>query len=94
MPVPQDFASASARAEGWDVFDCGPREDGSACKEIQRLDDRSDGISIFDDDGAAWEHVIDRARTGSVLHQSALKLVDPIERGLIRFWCSAEDLLP
>ena len=93
MPVPQGFASASARAEGWDVFDCGVRQDGSACREVKWLDDSSDGVSILDDDGTAWEHVIKQARAGSPLHRSALELVDPVERGSIRFWCSTEDLL-
>lgn len=93
MSVMQSFATTDARAGGWDVFDCGMREDGSTCREIQRLDSPPASPPAFADDGAVWEHVVARARAGSVLHQSALQLVDPVERSLIRFWCSAEDLL-
>jgi len=94
MSVTQDFASARAQAEGWDVFECGMGENGSTRTEIQRLDRTSIGIATFTGDGAAWEHVVAEARAGSPLHQAALKIVDPVERSLIRFWCSAEDLLP
>ena len=38
MSVSQGFTAGSAQAEGWDVFECGVREDGSTCREIQRLD--------------------------------------------------------
>ena len=94
MSVSQGFTAGSAQAEGWDVFDCGVREDGSTCREIQRLDSPSIGVPTFADDGSAWEHVVAKARAGSPLHQAALRIVDPVERSLIRFWCSAEDLLP
>ena len=94
VSITQAFASYSAHAERWDVFDCGIREDGSIRREIQRLDCSPTGAPIFGDDGAAWEHVVAQARAGSKLHQAALRIVDPVERGLIRFWCSAEDVLP
>ena len=93
MLVKQVFDTAIAHTEGWDVFDCGLREDGSACREIQRLDNGPIGSPIFADDGAAWEHVVLQARAGSKVHLTALTIVDPVEQGLIRFWCSAEDLL-
>ena len=94
MPVTPVFSSAAARAEGWDVFECETREDGSVHAEIQRLVGIDGSASRFEDDDAAWEHVVARARAGSPLHRAALTIVDPVERALIRFWCSAEDLLP
>ena len=38
VSVTQGFVPAYAQAEGWDVFDCGLRDDGSICREIQCLD--------------------------------------------------------
>jgi hypothetical protein len=77
------FGPSLAEAEGWDVFACGCREDGSPRVEIQRIDPPQAGAPVFADDNDAWRHVVTRARAGSALHLRALKMVDPIERMLI-----------
>jgi hypothetical protein len=56
------FRSEMARAEGWDIFDCGVRDDGTPHVELQRVDSPAAGTSRFDTDHAAWEHVVGRAR--------------------------------
>jgi hypothetical protein len=86
------FRSEMARAEGWDIFDCGVREDGTPRVELQRVDSPAAGTSRFDTDHAAWEHVVGRARDGSALHLQALQLVDATERKLIQAFCGPPDL--
>ena len=81
------YLSAMAVTEGWDVIDCGTREDGSAHIELQRLDWPKHGEPVFQDDAAAWKHVVARAREGSALHQRALRIVDHVERCLIAAEC-------
>lgn len=83
-----------AQAEGWDVFDCGRREDGTPRIEIQRLDGVAPGQPRFRTDRAAWEHVVARALEGSALHLAALAMLDPTERKLIRLWCPTAARLP
>ena len=87
------YRAELAHAEGWGIFHRGDREDGSACIELQGLDDDAPGGAGFLDDLTAWEHVVTKARAGSALHLAALSTVDPAELSLIRFWCSAEDLV-
>ena len=70
-------------AEGWSIFDCGCRQDGSRWLEIQRIDSPEAGTPVFADDSDAWRHVVARARAGSALHLRALQMIDPIERMLI-----------
>jgi hypothetical protein len=88
------FRSEMARAEEWDIFDCGVRDDGTPHVELQRVGSPAVGTSRFDTDHAAWEHVVRRAREGSVLHVQALQLVDAIERKLIQAFCGLPDLPP
>lgn len=83
----QAFSSANARAEGWDVFECGVHEDGSPRVQIQRLDDPGSGPPVFAGDAEAWQHIVERARQGSALHLQALRRVDPVERLLIEASC-------
>jgi hypothetical protein len=92
VPLMRVFRSEFAQAEGWDVFDCGLREDGSARIEIQRLDNPAAGQPTFETDHAAWDHVVARARAGSALHLRALQMVDPTERKLIRWFCASWEL--
>ena len=87
------YQAELAHAESWGIFHRGDRGDGSACIELQGLDDDAPGGPGFMDDLAAWEHVVIKARQGSALHLAALASVDPVERSLIRYWCSAQDLL-
>jgi hypothetical protein len=77
------FGPSLAEAEGWNVFDCGCREEGSPRVEIQRIDSPQAGALVFADDNDAWRHVVTRARAGSALHLRALQMIDPIERMLI-----------
>jgi len=93
-PYMHVFTSDLAIAEGWDLFDCGLREDGTPHIEIQRLDSVAPGKPRFDADHAAWDHVASRAQAGSALHLRALTMVDPTERKLIGWWCPAAALLP
>ena len=92
VPLMRVFRSELAQAEGWDVFECGLREDGSARVEIQRLDNPAAGQPTFETDHAAWDHVVARARAGSALHLRALQMVDPTERKLIRCFCAPWEL--
>ena len=85
----QVFSSEMARAEGWDIFDCGVHEDGSPHVEIQRVDEPMSGSPVFAGDAEAWDHVAARARQGSALHLCALQMVDPVERLLIESRCGA-----
>ncbi|MEO8716533.1 MAG: hypothetical protein ABI369_16125 [Acetobacteraceae bacterium] len=82
-PLRDVFRSDLAQTEGWDVFDCGLREDGMPRVEIQRIDSPEVGEPVFANDGDTWRHVVARARAGSALHRRALRMVDPIERMLI-----------
>ena len=84
-----DDASASfdAQAEGWDVFDCGLRDDGMPRIELQRLDSPPCGTPLFRSDEDAWHHVVPYARAGSIPHQRALRMVDPVERLAIEAKC-------
>ncbi len=91
-PAVRTFDSKLAQAEGWDVFDCGLREDGSSRIEIQRLDNPDVGPPVFRSDHAAWDHVVARAQAGSMLHLRALQMIDPIERKLIRCFCAPQKL--
>lgn len=49
---------AEAVAAGWDIFDTG----GDPCPfQLQKRDD----MGVFEDDGDAWDHVLDCERHGS-----------------------------
>lgn len=79
-----------AQVEGWDVFDCGLRDDGTPRIELQRLDSPPCGTPLFRSDEDAWQHVVPYARAGSIPHQRALQMVDPVERLAIEAkygWC-------
>jgi hypothetical protein len=76
-----------AQAEGWDVFDCGLRDDGAPRVELQRLDSPPCGTPLFRSDEDAWQHVVRQARAGSIPHQRALQMVDPVERLAIEAKC-------
>ena len=83
-------ASFDAQAEGWDVFDCGLRDDGAPHVELQRLDSPACGTPLFHSDEVAWQHVVRQARAGSIPHQRTLQMVDPVERLAIEAkwgWC-------
>ena len=80
-------ASFDAQAEGWDVFDCGLRDYGTPRIELQRLDSPPCGTLLFRSDEDAWQHVVRRARAGSITHQRALRMVDPVERLAIEAKC-------
>ena len=62
--IGEAFDEAQALAEGWGVFDCGSRDDGSPRIELQRIDSPAYGTPRFQGDEAAWQHVVQRARTG------------------------------
>jgi len=84
----QHFDTLAARREGWTVLNCGPREDGSVCIQLKRLDDLPDVSGpVFESDGDAWQHVVAHAREGSLLHLGALALVDRQERCIIELAC-------
>ena len=83
------FSSAEANAEGWDVFDCGRREDGSARAELRRVDCPENLDPVFPNDQEAWEHVVAKARAGSTLHLQGLRHIDPVERFLIETHCGS-----
>ena len=51
-------SSFDAQAEGWDVFDCGLRGDGTSHIELQRLDSPPCGTPLFRSDEDAWRHVV------------------------------------
>ena len=76
-----------AQVEGWDVFDCGLRDDGAPRIELQRLDSPPCGTPLFRSDEDAWQHVVRHARAGSIPHQRALRMVDPVERLAIEAKC-------
>lgn len=80
-------SSFDAQPEGWDVFDCGLRDDGTPRIELQRLDSPPRGTPLFRSDEDAWQHVVRHARAGSIPHQRALQMVDPVERLPIEAKC-------
>ncbi len=80
-------SSFDPHAEGWDVFDCGCRDDGSPRVELQRLDSPPCGTPVFRSDEDAWRHVVGQARAGSIPHQRALQMADPVERLAIEAKC-------
>ncbi len=80
-------SSFDAQAEGWDVFDCGLRDDDAPRVELQRLDSSPCGKPLFRSDEDAWQHVVRQARAGSIPHQRALQMVDPVERLAIEAKC-------
>ena len=82
--TPLLFKPELAATEGWNVFDCGFREDGSPRIEIKLAGSPNGAAPMFlDDDIDAWRHVVARARAGSALHQRTLRMIDPVERMLI-----------
>ena len=93
IPKLQVFGLDSARAEDSN-FECAMRADRSVCTECQDLAETASGIFCVADDDAASEHVIAHARAGCASHPAALRIVDPVARPLIRFWCPARDQLP
>jgi hypothetical protein len=74
-------------AQGWGVFDCGYRDDGSRLLELQRIDSPAFGTPRFQSDDAAWRHVAAAAAAGSRLHAVALASFDPVERLAIEAAC-------
>lgn len=78
---------AQAFAEGWGVFDCGYRDDGSRRIELQHLDSPASGTPRFQGDDAAWRHAVAAAAAGSRLHAAALASLDPTERLTIEAAC-------
>jgi hypothetical protein len=82
------FDTLAAWREGWTILHCGHHEDGSDDIHLQRLDPPlHQGCPVFRDDGEAWQHVVERARQGSLLHLAALALVDRRERRIIEITC-------
>ena len=77
------FDLAAAIAEGWTLAACGRREDGRPLVQLHRLDDPPDGPAPFAQDHDVWAHVVRQARSGSRLHQDALRRIDSIERACI-----------
>ena len=66
---------------------CGLRDDGAPRIELQRLDSPACGTPLFRSDEGAWQHVVRYARAGSIPHQRALRMVDPVERLAIEAKC-------
>lgn len=64
----------SAAMEGWNLFD----SDGEVRIE------RGDESRLLPDDRAAWLLVVGRAKSGSPLHQKALRMISQEERERIR----------
>ena len=85
--VGNSYDQAQAFAEGWGVFDCGYRDDGSRRIELQRLDNPASGTPRFCGDDAAWRHVVAAAASGSRLHAAALASLDPVEKLAIEAAC-------
>jgi hypothetical protein len=81
------YDEAQAFAQGWGVFDCGYRDDGSRLLELQRIDSPAFGTPRFQSDDAAWRHVAAAAAAGSRLHAVALASFDPVERLAIEAAC-------
>jgi len=81
------YDEAQAFAEGWGVFDCGYRDDGSRRIELQHLGSPASGTPRFQGDDAAWRHVTAAAAAGSRLHAAALASLDPVERLTIEETC-------
>jgi len=89
-PVPSTgFDIKAAWQEGWTLSGCGTLDDGSPQIQLQCLDAPEPGVPTFAEDHDAWDHVVARARTGSVLHRDALQRVDRVERALIEASCGS-----
>ena len=81
--IPSGFDLATATPEGWTLTEYGRREDGRPLVQLHRLDDPPDGRAPFVEDHDVWAHVVRQARSGSRLHQDALRRIDSIERACI-----------
>ena len=93
LTIPADpadpFDNSTAAQEGWGVFDAGPDPSGRAVLQLQAVSTPVGDAFPFARDEDAWQHVVDRARAGSVLHRLALAAVDDLERTLIEATCGA-----
>lgn len=61
--------SFAAVVEGWNIFDC----DGSENGRTQIC--RDDAMELFASDASVWLYVVNKALSGSYLHELALSLV-------------------
>ncbi|MEE9481804.1 hypothetical protein [Methylobacterium ajmalii] len=84
MAETPDFDNTQAHQEGWAIFDCAGS--GNGRWQICRIDcpaewnEGDPGYLPFEDaqfenDGAAWNHVVSRALAGSEYHRDALACV-------------------
>lgn len=65
-----DAINAAVQPEGWAIFNTlGTQDDGD-----WRIE-RDDEAGVFDDDMAAWNHILSRAQAGSVVHRKALSFI-------------------
>ena len=79
------FDFDTAQREGWTLSETCDLT-GKPLVQVQAMDREAlpSGIaSLLPSDRAAWDLVVLRARTGSTLHQDALRRLDDIERTLI-----------
>ncbi|MGA9867269.1 MAG: hypothetical protein WBQ75_12630 [Acetobacteraceae bacterium] len=93
-PLANVFNSRLAHAEGWDVFDCGLREDGSPRTEIQRIDCPDEGEPVRADNSDAWRHVVERARrlgSASACRADGRSGRAHADRGEFRWWPEPPD---
>ncbi len=79
------FDFDTAQREGWTLSETCDLT-GKPLVQLQAMD--RDGLpsgvaTLLPSDRAAWDLVMIRARTGSTLHQDALRRLDDIERALI-----------
>ena len=81
------FDFAAARREGWTISDCGSYSDGSRRVELRKNDDPMPGSPLFTEDRNAWIHVVQRAGSGSHLHNHALQLIDRREKLAVEAHC-------
>lgn len=74
-----EFDNMQADDEGWAIF-------GVALREGHHQLMKCDDMDVFSDDAQAWEFVVEKAKAGSVYHQSALEYLkehNPSEFNLI-----------
>ena len=58
LPDGAAFDPDAAAHEGWTISDAGLLSDGSRSVQLQRIDCPGDGQPIFQNDCAAWAHVV------------------------------------
>ena len=71
------------------MFDAGPDPSGRAVLQLRAVPAAAGAASPFAWDEDAWQHVVNLARAGSVLHCLALAAVNDVERTMVEATCGA-----